>query len=103
ISGPVQVAILRISREAITNAGKHAAPSCIRLTLRQVDDVVELEIRDDGRGFDPMRPARPGAFGLRGMRERAQLLGGTLTIDSAPGQGTTVRARLPLAGTDGAR
>jgi signal transduction histidine kinase len=103
ISAPAQVAILRISREAITNAGKHAAPGRIRLGLRQAGDVIELDIHDDGHGFDPAHPTRPGAFGLRGMQERAQLLGGTLTIESAPGQGTTVRARLPIQGADGAR
>jgi signal transduction histidine kinase len=103
IPAPAQVAILRISREAITNAGKHAAPSLVRLSLRQRDSVLELDIQDDGRGFDPAQPARPGAFGLRGMIERAQLLGGTLTIDSAPGQGTTIRARLPIRELDGAR
>jgi signal transduction histidine kinase len=103
ISAPAQVAILRISREAITNAGKHAAPGRIRLGLRQAGDVIELDIHDDGLGFDPAHPTHPGAFGLRGMQERAQLLGGTLTIESAPGQGTTVRARLPIPGADGAR
>jgi len=103
VSAQTQVAILRIGREAITNAGKHAAPSRIRLSLRQVSDVIELEIHDDGRGFDPAQPARPGAFGLRGMYERAQLLGGTLTIESAPGRGTTIYARLPVQGTSGAR
>ena len=96
IPATAQVAILRISREAITNAGKHARPSRITLRLRQVDDDVEIEVTDDGTGFEPSQPVRAGAFGLRGMFERAELLDGTLTVVSAPGKGTTVRARLPI-------
>ena len=97
IPASAQVAILRISREAITNAGKHGNPSQISLRLRQVGDVVEVEVTDDGVGFETSRPVRAGAFGLCSMAERAALLNGTLTVQSEPGRGTTVRARLPIS------
>jgi signal transduction histidine kinase len=56
---------------------------------------VELSVRDDGSGFDPARAT--DGFGVLGMRERAELLGGTLTVTSSPGAGTTVEAAIPLA------
>jgi two-component system, NarL family, sensor histidine kinase UhpB len=103
IPASAQVAILRISREAITNAGKHGNPSQITLRLRQVGDDVEVEVTDDGVGFETSQPVRAGAFGLCGMSERATLLNGSLTVQSEPGQGTTVRARLPISETDVSR
>ncbi len=95
ISGAAQVALLRICREAIANAGKHGNPSRILLTVRQVPGVVEVEIADDGIGFDPSAPVPPGAYGLKGMAERVALLGGELSIRSAPREGTTISVRLP--------
>jgi len=103
IPASAQVAILRISREAITNAGKHANPSRITLRLRQDGEMVEVEVTDDGAGVETSQPLRPGAFGLRGMSERAALLDGSLTVESEPGRGTTVRALLPITETSVAR
>jgi len=57
---------------------------------------VTLDVRDDGRGFSTGDPRRPNAFGLVGLRERAQLLGGDVSIESRPGRGTSVHARIPL-------
>jgi signal transduction histidine kinase len=89
----LETAIYRIVQEALTNANKHASPSRVTVDLVEDETTVELRIRDDGRGFDPT--ARAEGFGLAGMRERAELLGGTLDIRSPPGEGTRVEVTLP--------
>jgi signal transduction histidine kinase len=93
-----QEALLRIAQEALANVRKHARAHRVRLTLSYLDQAILLDVRDDGSGFDPTAPAPNGSgggFGLAGMRERVAALGGTLTVESAPGQGTTVAAALP--------
>jgi signal transduction histidine kinase len=89
--------LLLLAQEGITNALKHAQPGSIALDLRFSESVVTLVIRDDGIGFDPAAAAGPpqGHFGLQGMRERIKRLGGTISITSAPGQGTTLTAQVP--------
>ncbi len=92
--------LLLVAQEAMLNAARHAAATAttVRLHVPPPGDAIVLEVADDGRGFDPA--ARPGGaqghFGLDGMRERVERIGGTLDIQSAPGQGTTVTVRLPL-------
>ena len=93
---PVKEALYRIAQEATNNAIKHAHARRLALRLADEDGAVLLEVRDDGAGFDPGGDFG-GHFGLTSMRERAGRLGGTLTVESAPGRGTTVRVRLPLA------
>ncbi|MFI0357278.1 sensor histidine kinase [Actinomadura sp. 9N407] len=88
----IEAAVLRIAQEALANATRHAGAGRIGVTLSYMDDEVTLDIRDDGRGFS--RPTR--GFGLTGMRERAERVAGTLEIESEPGQGTAVSARVPL-------
>ena len=87
-------------QEALTNAVRHADASRIRVTLRTGDGVLRVSVEDDGRGFAVARDHRDGSrgLGLVGMRERARNAGGSLTIASAPGGGTRVRAELPLEG-----
>lgn len=89
--------LLLLAQEGITNALKHADPRHIELCLDFSEHAVTLAIRDDGSGFDPATASGPhqGHFGLQGMRERIKRLGGTLTIASAPGQGTTITAQVP--------
>jgi signal transduction histidine kinase len=90
--------LLRVAQEALANVRKHADAHRVQLTLSYLDDATLLDIRDDGTGFDPATPARNGSvagFGLAGMRERLAAHGGTLTIETAPGQGTSVAAALP--------
>ena len=84
--------ILRIAQEALSNAVRHAHADHIRLRLAGEDGRVVLEVRDDGAGFDPDAPeVRSRRLGLTSMEERAQRLGGRLTVASSPGRGTTVR------------
>ncbi len=90
----VKEALYRIALESIHNAVKHARASEIVLVLSENDDGVMVEVRDNGKGFDP-GAIYPGHLGLKSMRERALALKGHLSIDSAPEQGATVRARLP--------
>jgi signal transduction histidine kinase len=98
LSSKVESHLLRIGQEATTNALKHARAKNVRLRLRYEQRQVELTIYDDGCGFDAERalPSEAGHFGLLGMRERAEKIGGALHIASQSGAGTTVRVTVPL-------
>jgi signal transduction histidine kinase len=87
-------ALYRIGQEALHNIVKHARASTVVLGLIETEDEVILEVRDNGRGFDPTG-SFPGHLGLRSMRERIAKVGGTLAIESTPGQGTCIRALVP--------
>jgi two-component system, NarL family, sensor kinase len=94
----VATAVYRIAQEALQNVVKHAGAAQARLRLLTQGDTVTLEVEDDGHGFDPSQAAQanhPAGYGLPGMRERAELLGGTLEVKSYPGQGTLLRLRFP--------
>jgi two-component system, NarL family, sensor histidine kinase YdfH len=86
----------RLLSEALANVRKHAAASHVGVHLRASEHTLTLRVEDDGIGFQPEQASPPGHYGLRGMRERARLLGGDLRIDSAPGAGTTVLLEMPL-------
>jgi len=94
-----ELAAFRVIQEALHNVQRHAhARRCwLRIFVRPSEIVIE--VTDDGQGFRPeaVVPTSSGGFGLQGMRERAELVGGQLEVHSQPGQGTTVRLRLPLA------
>lgn len=121
----VRTALFRIAQEALTNVRRHSRASAVRVALDVGERGVDLIVRDDGVGFDPdayatrrgrhaalasgdgdaegngdgavrPAPAERGGLGLIGMRERAMMMGGSLSIDGRPGEGTLVRARLPL-------
>ena len=96
----IEAAFLRICQESLANVLKHASATQVTVTLAFDDSQIRLAIRDDGVGFDPSAPRtrdrESGGFGLINMRERARLLGGELTAQSEPGQGTLVEAVLPL-------
>ncbi len=95
----VAATLLRIAQEALANTARHAHATRAGVTLSYMGDEVALDIRDDGRGFDPLGlPARSGTggFGLDGMRARAERIAGTATVESEAGHGTAVSARVPL-------
>ncbi len=89
------VALFRIAQEALNNAAKHSSAKRITVELEERDGELVLSVSDDGKGFDPLNAPR-GRWGMTTMRERAEAAGGRLSVDSAPGSGTTVRATLPL-------
>ena len=94
-------ACYRVIQEALTNVIRHASAHHVWVELKQSESVLELVVRDDGVGFDVAptleQAARRGSFGLLGMAERVQLLGGTFQMDSEPGSGTRIRVSFPLS------
>jgi len=100
---PTKIAIYRILQEALANGHRHSGASRQRLRVARRDNGIELTVTDDGTGFDPQRVlareedvgVEGGHFGLRGIQDRVEMLGGTLTIDSAPGRGTSLSVVLP--------
>ena len=92
VSPRARDALVRIVREAITNATRHGGATAVEITLSAADSLV-LSIHDNGRGLQ--RSARPGGFGLMSIRQRAQQLDGDFSIGSSPGGGTVVEVRLP--------
>jgi signal transduction histidine kinase/ligand-binding sensor domain-containing protein len=98
LDAEVERHLLRIAHEAVTNAVRHADASRIEVDLRFGADTVDLCVRDDGRGFDPdarLNRSQGHHFGLVGISERAQAMGGHVRIESRPGWGTEVTCRLP--------
>lgn len=94
----VETAAFRIVQEALTNVVRHARVKIAQVRLWVDGDRLHVEVADEGRGFDPWRRRDEApAFGLSGMRERAELLGGSLQLESEPGRGTRVLATLPLS------
>jgi PAS domain S-box-containing protein len=87
--------LFRVAQEALNNVTRHAGAGTADVTLRPKDGGLLLAVRDDGVGFDQARPGRARSLGLASMRERVQLVNGTLDIESAPGRGTTVVAWVP--------
>lgn len=94
VPAPLDTAVFRIVQEALTNAQRHAGATNVSVALRTEDGVLRAVVEDDGRGFDPA--VATGGVGIVGMRERAEQLGGTLSVTSSPGRGTRVSLELPL-------
>jgi len=95
VSGPAVTAIYRIVQEALTNVARHASASRVELRLRQRPDELLLEIRDDGRGIAAAEVSDPSSLGLIGIRERADMAGGTVHFEGVAGRGTIVSVRIP--------
>ena len=89
------IRVLRIAQEALHNTVKHARASVVVLKLIRQGNDIQLEVRDNGRGFDPTG-SFPGHLGLRSMQERAAKVNATLTLESAPGSGTCISVRAPI-------
>jgi signal transduction histidine kinase len=95
----VELQLFRIAQEALANVRKHSGASRCEVSIGNLSaSELELSVSDDGRGFDPalIESASPGKFGLTGMRERAEALGGTAQVQSTPGGGTRVVVRIPV-------
>lgn len=86
--------LYRLIQEGLSNAVKHSGATRIEAVLERSGDLVEVTVRDDGKGFDP--ESADGGFGLVGMRERVELAGGELLIEAAPGRGSTISATIPV-------
>lgn len=100
LAAPLENAVFRIAQEALTNATRYSKSPKIEVRLEQQDGRILLEVRDWGVGFEPDK-VEGGHFGLRGIRERARLLGGQAEIESSPGKGTRIRVELPLIEASG--
>jgi signal transduction histidine kinase len=101
----VEVTLLRVAQEALANVAKHANATRVGITLSYMEDVVSLDIRDDGAGFHPDQRApagHTGGFGLTGMEQRVRRLAGSLAIESEPGHGTAISASIPAIPRAGA-
>jgi signal transduction histidine kinase len=91
----VEINFYRMVQEALTNIARHADARNVGVVLERREERLLLIVEDDGVGFDLSRALQKGRLGLVGMRERAQMMGGDLTIETAPGQGTTVYVEVP--------
>jgi signal transduction histidine kinase len=89
-------ALYRIAQEALRNSLKHSPGAPVHVTLDRVDRFVELTVRDDGPGFDLSVVRLEGGLGILSMNERARLVNGSLVVESGPGNGTAVTARVPI-------
>ena len=97
----IEITVFRVAQEALTNIAKHARASKVGVTLSYLDDLVMLDVRDDGVGFSVAAVAEPGTapdgtgFGLSAIRQRLDRVDGSLTIETAPGDGTAINASIP--------
>lgn len=92
--------LYRIAQEALTNVAKHAEASLVEVSIQRLQNVVRMEIHDNGRSFQVQRvlfAKRITRLGLLGMRERAEMVGGSFAVESSPGKGTTIRTQIPIA------
>jgi len=96
LDGELQTLLFRTAQEALANTSRHANAQQIRLSLQRQGEELRLQVHDDGCGCDPAAALASGGNGLSGMRERLRLYGGRLDLDSAPGQGLRLSARVPL-------
>ncbi|MDO8756123.1 MAG: PAS domain-containing sensor histidine kinase [Polaromonas sp.] len=94
---PYATAVFRIVQEALVNVAKHADASEVVVVIGILPGTITLSVRDNGRGFATEAPRKPQSLGLMGLHERAQLLKGSVSIDSAPGRGTRVEVVIPLS------
>ena len=98
----LEITLFRVAQEALANVARHASASRVNLTISYLDDVVLLDVRDDGVGFDPASTSDHGQpdgghrFGLHAMAQRLRQAGGGLVIESAAGAGTAINARVPV-------
>jgi signal transduction histidine kinase len=97
VPASVEAGLYRIAQEALNNVLKHSAATRVTVRLSAGDEGLQLEVTDNGRGFDPEAVEAQGGIGLASMQERVENLRGSLQIVSRPGQGTSIRVVVPLA------
>jgi signal transduction histidine kinase len=97
LPAPIALLVYHIAREAVMNSLKHAQATDMWIAVRETGDNIELELRDNGVGFDTNAPGPEGHFGMAMMRERAKVGGGTIELQSAPGEGATITVRFPIS------
>jgi PAS domain S-box-containing protein len=97
LQDPHATAIFRILQESLTNVARHARASRVDISLDGSGGELTLRVRDDGCGFAAGDPRKPNSFGLVGLRERAYLLDGDISVETAPGKGATIEVRIPFA------
>ncbi len=100
-----RIVLYRVAQEALTNVGRHAQASAVAMSIVAIPGAIRMEVHDNGKSFQVPQTLSAKAnkrLGLLGMRERVEMVGGALTIESAPGQGTTVRAEIPFCPTTAA-
>ncbi len=93
----LETVVYRVVQEALTNVARHSGSARASVGVVELMGEVRVFVEDEGKGFAPQEVA-PDRQGLQGMRERVELVGGRLLVESAPGEGTRVQARLPLEG-----
>jgi signal transduction histidine kinase len=103
LAGDSRIVVFRLMQECLTNVVKHARANVVRVSVERDGEAVRIEVADDGEGFvrEGAGPGsgKRGGLGILGMRERMGLVGGEFRIESSPGKGTTVTARIPVDGT----
>jgi signal transduction histidine kinase len=98
----LSITIFRILQETLTNVARHSKAKRVRVSLREVEDDLELIVMDNGRGIGEEELRKPKSFGLLGIRERVDFRGGELKLSGKKGKGTTVTVRLPIRKGDNA-
>jgi PAS domain S-box-containing protein len=96
LAEPYATGVFRIVQESLANVAKHSKATRVSVSIQPVEGGLRLKVQDDGVGFDARAPRRPGSLGIAGLRERAQLLNGSVVVHSQPGQGTTIDAFIPV-------
>ncbi len=96
LSPQMEQEVYQIAIEALNNSLKHAEATAVAVDLHKEGNILQLDIQDNGRGFDASASSGGGGMGLNGMRERARILGGELLISSTPGKGSLIRFKAPF-------
>jgi signal transduction histidine kinase len=99
LGGAKRTVLFRVAQEALTNVARHAHATQVKMSITEVSGTIRMEITDNGQAFHVekvLHSLNPKRLGLVGMRERVEMVGGKLTINSQPGAGTTVRADIPF-------
>jgi signal transduction histidine kinase len=100
LNNATRTVFYRVAQEALTNVARHAQASRVEVNFEKLPNAICLKIKDNGKSFQAQRvlhSKRNTRLGLIGMRERLEMVGGSFSVESAPGKGTTVRAQIPLA------